>query len=164
MQNFKNYRETEVLTAKEVQAILKVGNKTVYRLFSSNCPFRVIKIPGGYRVHTKSFFEWLDGKLQQHQKHMIRIVNVFCNIDYSYIDISMYYILGIFYAKIFQYKNQYHNALLNTLFSYINIFSLYIRLLSFYTFFRFFFRNMKLLLDFFYNHIIFHSKFPQRRH
>ncbi|MCI9602283.1 MAG: helix-turn-helix domain-containing protein [Lachnospiraceae bacterium] len=62
MQELKKYRETEVLTAKEVQTILKVGNKTVYRLFAKDCPFRVVKIPGGYRIHTKSFFEWLDGK------------------------------------------------------------------------------------------------------
>lgn len=62
MSEQKNYREAEVLTAKEVQAILKVGNKTVYRLFTKDCPFRVIKIPGGYRIHAKSFFEWLDGR------------------------------------------------------------------------------------------------------
>ena len=30
---------------------------------TKDCPFRVIKIPGGYRIHTRSFFEWLDGKL-----------------------------------------------------------------------------------------------------
>lgn len=64
MDNFKEFRESEVLTAREVQEILKVGNKTVYRLFEGNCPFRYVKIPGGYRVHTKSFFEWLDGKDQ----------------------------------------------------------------------------------------------------
>lgn len=62
MSDYKNYREAEVLTAKEVQTILKVGNKTVYRLFTKDCPFRVIKIPGGYRIQAKSFFEWLDGK------------------------------------------------------------------------------------------------------
>ncbi|MDE6052745.1 MAG: helix-turn-helix domain-containing protein [Lachnospiraceae bacterium] len=62
MEQQRKYRETEVLTAKDVQNILKVGNKTVYRLFEKDCPFRVIKIPGGYRVHTKSFFEWFDGK------------------------------------------------------------------------------------------------------
>lgn len=58
----KNYRDTDVLTTRDVQNILRVGNKTVYRLFTKDCPFRVIKIPGGYRIHTKSFFEWLDGK------------------------------------------------------------------------------------------------------
>lgn len=62
MELHKEYRKSEVLTAKDVQHILKVGNKTVYRLLDKNCPFRVIKIPGGYRVNTKSFFEWLDGK------------------------------------------------------------------------------------------------------
>lgn len=62
MSEQKNFREAEVLTAKEVQTILKVGNKTIYRLFTKNRPFRVIKIPGGYRIHAKSFFEWLDGK------------------------------------------------------------------------------------------------------
>lgn len=62
MDEFKDYRQCEVLTAKEVQKILRVGNKTVYRLFENDCPFRFIKIPGGYRVHAKSFFEWLDGK------------------------------------------------------------------------------------------------------
>lgn len=62
MPDYKNYREAEVLTAKEVQTILKVGNKTVYRLFTKDCPFQAIKIPGGYRIHAKSFFEWLDGK------------------------------------------------------------------------------------------------------
>lgn len=62
MSEQKNYREAELLTAKEVQAILKVGNKTVYRLFTKDCPFRIIKIPGGYRIHAKSFFEWLDGQ------------------------------------------------------------------------------------------------------
>ena len=59
-QDQKDFRNAEVLTAKEVQAILKIGNKTVYRLFTKDCPFRVIKIPGGYRIHAKSFFEWLD--------------------------------------------------------------------------------------------------------
>lgn len=61
MQDFKKYRETEVLTAREIQTILKVGNKTVYRLFSKDCPFRVIKIPGGYRLHTKSFLNGWTG-------------------------------------------------------------------------------------------------------
>lgn len=61
-QDQKDFRNAEVLTAKEVQTILKVGNKTVYRLFNKDCPFRVIKIPGGYRIHAKSFFEWLDGQ------------------------------------------------------------------------------------------------------
>lgn len=65
MSDFKDYRNSEVLTAKEVQKILKVGNKTVYRLFTSDCPFKVIKIPGGYRIHTKSFFEWLDNSQKQ---------------------------------------------------------------------------------------------------
>lgn len=62
MDDYIDYRQTEVLTAREVQEILKVGNKTVYRLFAGDCPFRVVKIPGGYRIHAKSFFEWLDGK------------------------------------------------------------------------------------------------------
>lgn len=57
-----NYRDAEVLTAKDVQNILKVGNKTVYRLFTQDCPFRVIKIPGGYRIHAESFSKWLDGR------------------------------------------------------------------------------------------------------
>ena len=61
MDELKDYRKCEVLTAKEVQKILKVGNKTVYRLFERDCPFRFIKIHGGYRIHAKSFFEWLDG-------------------------------------------------------------------------------------------------------
>lgn len=62
MDDFIDYRQAEVLTAREVKEILKVGNKTVYRLFVGDCPFRVVKIPGGYRIHAKSFFEWLDGK------------------------------------------------------------------------------------------------------
>ena len=61
MDEYKNYRNCEVLTAREVQEILKVGNKTVYRMFTPDCPFRFVKVPGGYRVHTRSFFEWLDG-------------------------------------------------------------------------------------------------------
>ncbi|WP_251206065.1 hypothetical protein [Acetatifactor aquisgranensis] len=28
----------------------------------ADCPFRVVKVPGGYRIHARSFFEWLDGK------------------------------------------------------------------------------------------------------
>ena len=62
MDDYIDYRQAEVLTAREVQEILKVGNKTVYRLFTGDCPFRVVKIPGGYRIHAKSFFEWLDGR------------------------------------------------------------------------------------------------------
>lgn len=70
MDDYMDYRQAEVLTAREVQEILKVGNKTVYCLFASDCPFRVVKIPGGYRVHAKSFFEWLDGKkVQQTSKN-----------------------------------------------------------------------------------------------
>ena len=65
MDDYIDYRQAEVLTAREVQEILKVGNKTVYRLFAGGCPFRVVKIPGGYRIHAKSFFEWLDGKEDQ---------------------------------------------------------------------------------------------------
>lgn len=62
MDGYKDYRQAEVLTAREVQEILKVGNKTVYRLFAGDCPFRVVKVPGGYRIHARSFFEWLDGR------------------------------------------------------------------------------------------------------
>ena len=65
MDDYIDYRQEEVLTAREVQEILKVGNKTVYRLFTGDCPFRVVKISGGYRIHAKSFFEWLDGKENQ---------------------------------------------------------------------------------------------------
>lgn len=65
MDDYIDYRQAEVLTAREVQEILKVGNKTVYRLFAGACPFQVVKIPGGYRIHAKSFFEWLDGKEDQ---------------------------------------------------------------------------------------------------
>lgn len=65
MDDYIDYRQAEVLTAREVQEILKVRNKTVYRLFVGNCPFRVVKIPGVYRIHAKSFFEWLDGKEDQ---------------------------------------------------------------------------------------------------
>ena len=70
MDDHLEYRQAEGLTDREGQEILKVGNKTVYRLFAGNCPFRVVKIPGGYRVHAKSFFEWLDGKeVQQTSKN-----------------------------------------------------------------------------------------------
>lgn len=62
MDDYTDYRQAEVLTAREVQEILKVGNKTVYRLFAGDWPFRVVKIPGGYRINAKSFFEWLDVK------------------------------------------------------------------------------------------------------
>lgn len=62
MDDYMDYRRAEVLTAREVQEILKVGNKTVYRLFTADCPFRVVKIPGGYRIHARSFLAWLDGK------------------------------------------------------------------------------------------------------
>lgn len=69
MTDYISYRQAEVLTAREVQEILKIGNKTVYRLFASDCPFRVVKVPGGYRIHARSFFEWLDGKgVQEAQK------------------------------------------------------------------------------------------------
>lgn len=63
MDKYKDYRNCEVLTAREVQEILKVGNKTVYRMFTPDCPFRFVKVPGGYRVHARSFFEWLDGRV-----------------------------------------------------------------------------------------------------
>ena len=46
MDGYKDYRQAEMLTAREVQEILKVGNKTVYRLFAGDCPFRVVKVPG----------------------------------------------------------------------------------------------------------------------
>ena len=63
MENKKNYRDCQILTAKEVQKILKLGNKTVYRLFEEDCPFRYIKLATGYQVHAKSFFDWLDGNV-----------------------------------------------------------------------------------------------------
>ena len=63
MDEYKNYRNCEVLTAREVQEILKVGNKAVYRMFTPDCPFRFVNVPGGYRIHARSFFEWLDGKI-----------------------------------------------------------------------------------------------------
>ncbi len=72
MDNYIKYRQAEVLTAQEVQKILKVGNKTVYRLFNGDCPFRVIKIPGGYRIHAQSFFEWLDGRDAQRRPENVK--------------------------------------------------------------------------------------------
>ena len=74
MDDYTDYRQAEVLTAREVQEILKVGNKTVYRLLAGDCPFRVVKIPVGYRIHAKSFFEWLNGKeVQQTPKNTKKV-------------------------------------------------------------------------------------------
>lgn len=44
MDDYIDYRQAEVLTAREVQEFLKAGNKIVYRLFAGDCPFRLVKI------------------------------------------------------------------------------------------------------------------------
>lgn len=55
----------KVFTAKDIQEILGVCNKTAYELIrqaqSNENMFKVIKIGRLYKVPAKSFLDWLDG-------------------------------------------------------------------------------------------------------
>lgn len=53
----------KVLTVKEVQEILKISEKTAYKLVNQALitkEFKVLKIGGTYRISTESFLNWID--------------------------------------------------------------------------------------------------------
>lgn len=54
-------RNMTVLTAGDVQKLLRIGkNKTYDFLNDENCPVPIIKIDHQIRVPARQFFEWLD--------------------------------------------------------------------------------------------------------
>lgn len=57
----KDLREKTVLTAEEVQQILRLGrNKTYEFLNAEDCPVPIVRVGHQIRVPAKQFFEWLD--------------------------------------------------------------------------------------------------------
>ena len=55
-------REKSVLTAEEVQKVLRLGrNKTYDFLNDRACPVPIIRVGHQIRVPAKQFFAWLDG-------------------------------------------------------------------------------------------------------
>ena len=53
----------KVLTVKEVKEILKISEKTAYKLVNqalTTKEFKVLKIGGTYRISTESFLNWID--------------------------------------------------------------------------------------------------------
>lgn len=55
-------RGKAVLTAEEVQKVLRLGKNKVYEfLKSDDCPIPIIRVGHQIRIPSKQFFEWLDG-------------------------------------------------------------------------------------------------------
>ena len=55
-------RAKAVLTAEEVQKILRLGRNKSYEFLNDKaCPVPTIRVGHEIRVPSKQFFEWLDG-------------------------------------------------------------------------------------------------------
>lgn len=55
-------RSKAVLTAEEVQKVLRLGRNKVYDFLNDkDCPIPTIRVGHQIRVPSKQFFEWLDG-------------------------------------------------------------------------------------------------------
>ena len=55
--------EKRCYTVKELQEILGISRPTVYELLKRN-EFRCIQIVTKYRISKKSFYDWLDKKME----------------------------------------------------------------------------------------------------
>lgn len=59
----KELRDMAVLTAEDIQKLLRLGrNKTYSFLNSKECPVPVIRVDHQIRVPAKQFFMWLDSQ------------------------------------------------------------------------------------------------------